>query len=148
MQDQMTDYSFKIYRRKSLCEPDMPPHNVYMLHTPSKLVDDFGVFRIDVDPTLHTVRILVRVPSRCSIEFPINKAYTLAYEDDGEVTLDADEKTRAIMNRYHITPDELISWICAAVDREQAELEDLEPPRKSMGIPITDAEMLALMNTI
>lgn len=144
----MDNYPFTIYKRYSLCHPELAPHNVYLFRTTSKLVDDHGVYRVDVDPTYQTVRILARVPAKTPIECPRNVAYGLRYIDDGSVDLDIDDMTEAIMANYNISLDELKTWVQSAIDMDGKQPTDLDPKEKPAGVPISDAEMIALMDDL
>ena len=144
----MDNYPFNIYKRFSLCHPELAPHNVYLFRTTNKLVDDFGVYRVNVDPTYQTIRIHARVPAKTPIECPKNVSYALRYIDDGAVDLDIDDMTETIMANYNISPDELKAWVQSAIDMDRKQPTDLDPKEKPVGVPISDAEMIALMDDL
>lgn len=58
------------------------------------MVDDHGVYRVDVDPTYQTVRILARVPAKTPIECPRNVAYGLRLSFEGLSPEEKQEKAK------------------------------------------------------
>jgi len=144
----MLHNSFSVYQRSSMNNPNLPSHNVYLYYTPEKLTNDLGAFRIDIDPTLCEIIINVRKPGRSVIESPICSSIYLQYADEDKPTLESDDMSERVFDKYAITADEIIAFVQDAKKRDSGKQLNNEPTRTELGIPMTDAELIEMMNKI